>query len=322
MKNRLNKQDSNIWIEKGRPFSMLEEKGAFLKLITNDMNNKLNLLELFPSEENLEVLLKQIDELKKSLDSFRPLEGEHINKLNDYFEEVYTYDSTTIEGNTLTLQETALVLNKGITIGGKTLREHFEIINHKEAIDYIKEIIKNSESFNKKILLDIHYLILKNIDADNAGKYRNIDVYISGSTHKPPIFLQVQELMDEYFEFYEKNKDVVHPVILATEMHERLVTIHPFVDGNGRTSRLIMNLILLQNGYPITNISSKNELREDYYNCLMTAQTKNEKELFYKFIAKNVKEALIKYLEVISVNSENNNKGEYFYKKVLSLTKK
>jgi len=301
---------------------MLEEKGAFLKLITNDMNNKLNLLELFPSEENLEVLLKQIDELKKSLDSFRPLEGEHINKLNDYFEEVYTYDSTTIEGNTLTLQETALVLNKGITIGGKTLREHFEIINHKEAIDYIKEIIKNSESFNKKILLDIHYLILKNIDADNAGKYRNIDVYISGSTHKPPIFLQVQELMDEYFEFYEKNKDVVHPVILATEMHERLVTIHPFVDGNGRTSRLIMNLILLQNGYPITNISSKNELREDYYNCLMTAQTKNEKELFYKFIAKNVKEALIKYLEVISVNSENNNKGEYFYKKVLSLTKK
>ena len=93
------------------------------------MNNKLNLLNLFPNEEKLEIILEQVNDLKKSLDSFRPLEGVHIDKLNDYFDEVYTYDSTTIEGNTLTLQETALVLNKGVTIGGKSLREHFEIIN-------------------------------------------------------------------------------------------------------------------------------------------------------------------------------------------------
>jgi Fic family protein len=311
---RLNSIDT---FEKKENIKIPDTKKKFLQLIITEMNNKLNLLNLFPNEEKLEIILEQVNDLKKSLDSFRPLEGVHIDKLNDYFDEVYTYDSTTIEGNTLTLQETALVLNKGVTIGGKSLREHFEIINHKEALDHIKEIVKNNEPFNKMILLDIHHLILKNIDVNSAGKYRNIDVMISGSQHKPPTYLQVQNLMDEYFNFYEENKDKLNPVILATEMHERLVTIHPFTDGNGRTSRLIMNLILLQHGFPVTNISSQNNSREDYYNCLETAQTKDDKSLFHKFIANNVKEALIKYLEIISVNGDETTKGEYFYTKCL-----
>ena len=300
---------------------MSDTKEEFLNLITTIMNNQLNLVELYPDSNDLNTLLDQIDDLKKSLDSFRPLQGEHIEKLNQYFDEVYTYDSTSIEGNTLTLQETALVLNKGVTIGGKSLREHFEIINHKEAIDYIKELVQSKEIFNKKVLLDIHHLILKNIDLNNAGKFRNIDVMISGSAHKPPTFLQVQNLMDDYFNFYEENKEILNPVILSAEIHERLVTVHPFTDGNGRTSRLVMNLILLQHGFPITNISSQNNLRDEYYKSLEVAQTENSKELFHKFIAKNVKEALIKYLEIISVNAEENEKGEYFYKRVLELTK-
>ena len=300
---------------------MSDTKEEFLNLITTIMNNQLNLVELYPDSNDLNTLLDQIDDLKKSLDSFRPLQGEHIEKLNQYFDEVYTYDSTSIEGNTLTLQETALVLNKGVTIGGKSLREHFEIINHKEAIDYIKELVQSKEIFNKKVLLDIHHLILKNIDLDNAGKFRNIDVMISGSAHKPPTFLQVQNLMDDYFNFYEENKEILNPVILSAEIHERLVTVHPFTDGNGRTSRLVMNLILLQHGFPITNISSQNNLRDEYYKSLEAAQTENSKELFHKFIARNVKEALIKYLEIISVNAEENEKGEYFYKRVLELTK-
>ena len=300
---------------------MSDTKEEFLNLITTIMNNQLNLVELYPDSNDLNTLLDQIDDLKKSLDSFRPLQGEHIEKLNQYFDEVYTYDSTSIEGNTLTLQETALVLNKGVTIGGKSLREHFEIINHKEAIDYIKELVQSKEIFNKKVLLDIHHLILKNIDLNNAGKFRNIDVMISGSAHKPPTFLQVQNLMDDYFNFYEENKEILNPVILSAEIHERLVTVHPFTDGNGRTSRLVMNLILLQHGFPITNISSQNNLRDEYYKSLEAAQTENSKELFHKFIARNVKEALIKYLEIISVNAEENEKGEYFYKRVLELTK-
>jgi len=301
---------------------MSDTKEEFLKLISTIMNNNFNLQELYPNSEDLEVLLEQIADLKKSLDSFRPLEGVHIKKLNQYFDEVYTYDSNGIEGNTLTLQETVLVLNKGVTIGGKSMREHFEVINHKEAIDYIKDLVKEKEPLSKRILLDIHHLILKNIDNENAGRYRNVDVMISGSAHKPPTFLQVENLMEEYFNFYEENKSTLNPVILSAEIHERLVTIHPFIDGNGRTSRLVMNLILLQHGFPITNISSQNDLRDEYYTSLETVQTGESKELFHTFIAKNIKESLIKYLEIISVNAEENTKGEYFYKKVVELNKK
>ena len=300
---------------------MSETKEDFLNLIQSIMNNNFSLAMLYPDSDKLEIILSQIAELKRSLDSFRPLEGSHIEKLNTYLDEVYTYDSNSIEGNTLTLQETALVLNKGITIGGKSLREHFEIINHKEAIDYIKDIIKRSEVFNQRVLLDIHHLILKNIDKQSAGSYRNIDVMISGSAHKPPIFLQVPSLMEEYFRFYEENSETLNPVILSAQLHERLVTIHPFSDGNGRTSRLVMNLILLQNGYPIANISSKHEQREEYYKTLEIAQTKGDIKPFNLLIAKSVKESLIKYLEIISVNGEENTKGEYFYKRVLELSK-
>ena len=300
---------------------MPENKKAFLELINKMFNGQLNLSELYPNNKDLNVLLEQIDDLKKSLESFRPLQGIHIEKLNQYLDEVFTYDSTSIEGNTLTLQETALVLNKGITIGGKSLREHFEIVNHKEAIDYIKEIVKKEEVFNKRVLLDIHHLILKNIDVHNAGKFRNVDVMISGSAHKPPTFLQVENLMRDYFEFYEQEKEDLNPVILSAELHERLVTIHPFIEGNGRTARLVMNLILLKEGFPITNISSQNALRDEYYKSLEMAQTEDNKEVFHKFIAKNVKNSLIKYLEIIAVNGEENSKGEYFYKRALELSK-
>ena len=239
--------------------------------------------------------------------------------LNRYFDEVYTYDSTSIEGNTLTLQETSLVLNKGVTIGGKSLREHFEVVNHIEAIEYIKDLVKEQEELSQRILFEIHYLILKSINSENAGKYRWEDVRISGSKHMPPSFLKVQELMDQYFEFYKENKDKTNPVLLSAYMHKKLVTIHPFVDGNGRTSRLIMNLILLQNGFPITNISSEKDLRDEYYNTLEKVQTQNDDTAFLKFIAGNVKQALIEYLEVVAMNKEPGLKGEYFYKKYLEL---
>jgi Fic family protein len=202
-----------------------EAKEQFLQLITTVMNNQFSLNEYYEDSDSLDIIISQIDKLKSHLDSFRPLDSTHVAKLDRYFEEYYTYDSTSIEGNTLTLQETTLVLNKGITIGGKSMREHLEVINHNEAIEYIKTIVKNRENFNQKTLLDIHYLILKSIDTQNSGKYRNIDVMISGSRHKPPTFLQVQNLMDEYFEFYEANKTDMHPVLLSAYMHEKLVTV-------------------------------------------------------------------------------------------------
>lgn len=321
MKNKLIASSLLKKEEKGNTSTMPETKENFLKLISTIMDNKFNLSELYENSNDINILLEQIEDLKKCLDSFRPLEGVQIEKLNEYFDEVYTYDSTTIEGNTLTLQETALVLNKGITIGGKTLNEHFEVINHKEAIDYIKEAVSKKIEFNKRLLLDIHSLILKNINPEEAGKYRKLDVFISGSEHKPVTYLQVEPLMEDYFNFYEENKDSLNPVILSAELHNRLVTIHPFIDGNGRTSRLVMNLILLQHGFPITNISSKNELREEYYKSLETSQVNSKHEIFNKFIIKNVKNSLINYLEAISINGEESNKGEYFYSRVLELMK-
>ncbi|PIE75397.1 MAG: cell filamentation protein Fic [Deltaproteobacteria bacterium] len=316
----MNKIDKYISKERGKYLKdenkkISQTKEAFINLINKTMDKEINLYEIYPEIDNLEKTLEQIQDLKKSLDSFRPLEGIHIEKINRYFDELYTYDSTTIEGNTLTFGETSLVLNKGITISGKSLREHFEVINHIESIEYIK----NNEDLNHKVLLELHYLILKSIDNHNAGKYRNVNVRISGAFHLPPNYLKVPKLMDEYFDFYEKNKNKINPVVLSANMHEKLVTIHPFIDGNGRIARLIMNLILLKNGYPITNISSKRNKREEYYNTLEAAQTQNDDKAFIKFIAKNVKKSLIEYLQVIALNDEKNLKGDYFYKRYLDL---
>ncbi len=193
---------------------------------------------------SIEHSLENLSTLKTELDKFRPMDNAKIQEALDI---EYTYESNRIEGNTLTLQETQLVIEKGLTISGKPLREHLEAINHKEAIEFIKDITKNNAALTEYTLKQIHSIVLKSIDKANSGIYRNVPVLISGSRHVPPPPYLLAKLMEEYFLFYEENKDQLHPVVLAAEMHERLVTIHPFIDGNGRTSRLIMNLILLPN---------------------------------------------------------------------------
>ena len=209
----------------------------------------------------LEKFLQEIDVLKTEFDQYRNLDNA---KIQEALAIEYTYESNRIEGNTLTLQETQLVIEKGLTISGKPLKEHLEAINHKEAIDFIVDLVQNKEPLNERNLLQIHSIILKSIDKENAGNYRKVPVLISGSTHTPPQPYLVQKLMEDYFLFYEENKNSLHPVVLSAEMHERLVTIHPFIDGNGRASRLVMNLILLQNGFPIANIKGDTESRMKY----------------------------------------------------------
>ncbi|MCU0328371.1 MAG: Fic family protein [Chitinophagales bacterium] len=236
----------------------------------------------------LDTLLQEIDILKSE---YKQLQSIHNPKIQDALAIEYTYESNRIEGNTLTLQETQLVIEKGLTISGKSLREHLEAINHKEAIDFMTDIVKHNEPFNERNLLQIHSIILKSIDKENAGIYRKVPVLISGSTHTPPQPYLVAKLMEDYFIFYEENKESLHPVILSAEMHERLVTIHPFIDGNGRTSRLVMNLILLQNGFPIANIKGDFESRMNYYNALEYSRG-DEKMAFNVLIAGLVKESL------------------------------
>lgn len=246
-----------------------------------------------------EAIIKQIDKLKKQLDAVRPLPIEQIKNLEEYFRIQYTYDSNRIEGNTLTLQETALIVNHGITISGKSVNEHLEAINHSEAVELILDLVQNKTNLTEYILKQIHSLILRGINKHYAGKYRNVNVMISGSTHKPPEPFLLDKLMEEYFLFYEANKNTMHPVLLAAEMHERLVTIHPFVDGNGRTSRLIMNLILMQHGFPITHISGDKENRLSYYKSLEAVRVENDKNKFYDFVSNATLNSLTEFLSIV-----------------------
>lgn len=240
-------------------------------------------------------LLKECSRLQEIWASNKPLNQLQLRKMDDYFNLNYTYESNRIEGNTLTLQETLLVVKDGITVGGKSVREHLEVINHTEAIGYLGEIIQKKTGFSERILKEIHYLILKGIDRENAGVYRSIGVRISGSSHLPPEPYLLLPLMEAVFVYYKENKSLLHPVILAAEMHERIVRIHPFIDGNGRTCRLVMNLILMQHGYPIANIKGELENRLRYYNALETAP-EDKKDAFYALIAETVIQALNEHI--------------------------
>lgn len=249
-----------------------------------------------PLSKNLQSILLEIDSLKKELDNFRQFDSFRIAQA---LELEYTFESNRIEGNTLTLRETDLVVNEGLTVSGKSMREHLEAMNHQEAISYIKQILERNFSLNERELLSIHNLILRGIIPEDAGKYRKVQVMIKGSSHMPPQPYLVAKAMEDYFIWFLENKNKMHPIILAAEMHERLVTIHPFIDGNGRTSRLVMNLILLQHGYVIANIKGDYETRMKYYKALETAQTSNNKEDFLLFIAQTEKESLERYLSII-----------------------
>ena len=244
-------------------------------------------------------LVSQLDSLSAKWKAKKPLEGIQLEKLQEYFNVAYTYDSNRIEGNTLTLQETHLVVNEGLTIGGKSMQEHLEAVNHYEAIDYLQDLVKKKVKISERVIKELHHLILKGIDRENAGAYRSVPVIISGSAHKPPQPYLLARKMEELMEFYEAKKLVFHPVILAAEMHLRLVTIHPFIDGNGRTSRLLMNLILLQNGFTIANLKGTDNARLAYYRALENAQTDDEHNDFYKLILETCVTSLKAHLEMV-----------------------
>ncbi len=254
--------------------------------------------DLKAKEDDLTLILKNIDIIKAKLEQHRNLDSYRIAQA---LELEYTFESNRIEGNTLTLKETDLVVNEGITISGKTMREHLEAINHKEAVEYVKDLVGKDYDFCERDLLQLHTLILKGIDAENAGKYRTVQVMIKGSRHLPPQPFIIKKQMEDLFFWYEVNKNHLHPIVLAAELSERLVTIHPFIDGNGRTSRLIMNLILLKNGYVIANIKGDVENRMRYYQTLENAQVNQRKEDFHLFIAEEELTALNRYCSILGV---------------------
>ena len=237
----------------------------------------------------------EVDSLKEELDNERPLPKETLKSLQETVNLEWTYNSNGIEGNTLTLRETQVVL-EGITVGGKSIKEHLEAINHEKAIIYLNDLVKEEHPITEWNIRNIHQLILKEIDDDNAGKYRNENVTIKGATHIPPNYVKVPELMEKLILNYN-NWNNYHPIIQAALLHGELVKIHPFVDGNGRTSRLLMNLDLMNHGY--NPVIIKKEDRLEYYAALDKAHTTGDYTDFIKLITKLEIEILNKYLELL-----------------------
>ena len=242
---------------------------------------------------------KKLDQQKAKLDSYRPLNPIIVSNLREDLIVRWTYNSNAIEGNTLTLNETKVAL-EGITIGGKSLREHFEAINHKEAIEFVESLVSKDEILSEYTIKSLHALILKNIDNENSGSYRNINVLISGATHRPPSAIEVPSKMEAFVSWYKSEAQTLHAVERACRVHVDFVGIHPFSDGNGRTSLLLMNFELMKSGFPPVILKVENSLA--YYEALDKAHTLGEYEDFIALIAAHlVEESFEPYWFVLGI---------------------
>lgn len=205
-----------------------------------------------------------VNELQNKLKTLRPLNHAELKRLREEFMIDNTYNSNAIEGNTLTLRETAMILQEGITIAEKPVREHLEVIGHKDAFEYIIALTENGTLLTESVIRDIHSLVLMS-DAANRGIYRSIPVTILGALHTPPqpylVPVQMEQLLIDNTELL-RNKHIIEAV---AEFHLKFEGIHPFIDGNGRTGRLIMNLELMKSGLLPVNIKFAD--RRKYYEC-------------------------------------------------------
>jgi Fic family protein len=265
---------------------------------------------------NYQTKLERIDKLKVWLDGFRPLDSTLVVELKKLYDVRFTYNSNAIEGNTLTQSETELVLTKGITVGGKTLDEHLEVVGHKEAIDYIENLAQRDTEINEWEIKQIHNLILRKINPEEAGCYRTLDVMAAGTNyHYPPHYLLSQLMRDFALWLNSDSALRLHPVEYATMAHYRFVSIHPFRDGNGRTARLLMNLLLIRAGYPIVVID--NQIRNDYINALAYGQ-QNQDDLsqLLGLIFDATISSLVEFLRLLVTASSSRGKGQTFYQDI------
>lgn len=227
--------------------------------------------------EEFQSTFDRLYQKRHELQNSRPLPNIALNKIRESLSLEWTYNSNSIEGNTLSLRETQMVIQEGITIKGKSLREHFETHNHDKAIDYLYSIVDENYKLRSIDILSIHGLVMRSIEEDFAGRIRNGGVRISGANFMPPNANKVSDYLDELIEFINTNPLDLNDIELATIYHHKLVWIHPFFDGNGRTVRLSMNLLLMRCGFPPA-IILKND-RKKYYEALNQANNGNYQKL-------------------------------------------
>jgi Uncharacterized conserved protein len=241
----------------------------------------------------LQSLLKEIDRLKEEINTHRPMDEYARGQIKEYFRIGLTYSSNALEGNTLTETETKIVLEEGITIGGKPLRDHLEVIGHSQAYDFLYDCIYK-KSFSEDDIKRLHHLFYYRINEQYAGVYRPVQVYLTGSKYPLPKPAELARLMSDFIQNYVSLSPKEHPVVAAARAHKEFVYIHPFVDGNGRVGRLLMNLVLLQYGYTIAIIPPI--MRADYIASLEAGRA--DDTVFVSLIARMVKESQKDYIRL------------------------
>lgn len=249
----------------------------------------------------------RLEDKLKRLNAKRPLPPEIVKKLNEQFALEMTYNSNAIEGNSLTLKETAWVIQDGMTIKGKPMKDHLEARDHYAALSYLYELIEHDahQTISEVLIRTIHQLVVRETELQIAGAYRTSNIMITGSDHIPPDANTLPTLMHDLIHWIGINQKKLHPVELAAIVHHKLVFIHPFVDGNGRTARVIMNLLLLREGYPLVTVL-KND-RKKYYRALSRADV-GDYAPFVRFTAQAVERSLNLYLKIVSPSSAKSEK--------------
>ena len=242
-------------------------------------------------------IYRLLDLYKVNIDERRPFEGEMLKQLQAYYRIGLTWSSNALEGNTLTESETKVLLEDGLTIGGKPLRYTFEAIGHAKAYDFMFTLLKK-RTITESDIFTMHRMFYESIESEYAGKYRDIDVFISGSKYPVAEPKRIQKEMDELFQWIEAEREKLHPVVFAAQLHKRFVFIHPFKDGNGRIARLIMNTALIQDGYMLAVIPPI--LRHEYIQLLEKAH--RDELPFEEFIAERVIESQKEIMRLLHIS--------------------
>lgn len=246
--------------------------------------------------KRLETLLPLIDEKMARLATLRPLTRGEVDRLNEEFTVEFTYNSNAIEGNTLTLRETDMVL-RGLTIDQKPLKDHLEAIGHREAFEYVQTLVAEGIPLTEQVVKDIHYLVLSD-KKDDRGVYRKVPVRIIGATNEPAQPFMIRPLMEQWLADYGQSKENI--VTKMARFHIAFESIHPFIDGNGRTGRLLVNLELMKAGYPPIDIKFSDRLA--YYQAFDDFHTKGNLSAMEELFARYLNERLDMYLSILSLD--------------------
>ena len=230
-------------------------------------------------------IYERVDTLKTAIAAARPFEGHMLQQLKAYYRVGLTWTSNALEGNSLTEAETKILLEDGLTVGGKPLRDTYEALGHAEAYDYMFGLISERQ-ISLDDILKMHNLFYTTIDAQNAGIWRNVSIVVTGTDYVFPAPKELDSLMSNLNQWIISERDKLHPVKFAAMLHLKFVTIHPFVDGNGRVARLLMNTALIQDGFMLAIVPPV--LRQEYMDAIRVYQQKGLSDRFCDFIAERV----------------------------------